>query len=451
MFEIIQNLKQYYRQKQHLLKLLTRDKSGSGIKEILQKIFAVNQQLLKIIDPEKISNFIVERIRDHCSQHYLTDLFWGSKIRQENPGIIPLIDSQNAFLSVLIDKISSEGQFEKLDQYFIQLIQSLQKEFVLAQQFIKDFTALFQTKLELSVIGFGEISTVLEFSGGNSFCCPHPERESWVYKKMPIFPDMLQVEKFIDVFHEYRRLFVEDIGIQVPEQRVRIHPIAPDKIRLYVLQTKFNTQAVGSKLIQYFNEAECSILIRMILQELKKVWTFNRNHPHIKVAIDGQISNWILEEFYPDSDNFTGTENLLYIDTSSPLFRIDGKEQLNAELFLKSTPFFLRPIIRALFLQEVLDRYYDLHLVTVDLIANFFKEGKAEFIPKIIETANEFFVTQMADFNIQPITEQEVMKYYKNDAFIWRFYLAARKIDRFISEKIMRKKYEFRLPEKVKR
>ena len=65
--------------------------------------------------------------------------------------------------------------------------------------------------------------------------------------------------------------------------------------------------------------------------------------------------------------------------------------------------------------------------------------------------ANEFIRTEMVDFKIQPLTEQEVTKYYKENAFIWRFYLAARKIDRFITEQILRSKYEFRLPEYVKR
>lgn len=113
----------------------------------------------------------------------------------------------------------------------------------------------------------------------------------------------------------------------------------------------------------------------------------------------------------------------------------------------KKPSVFSKACISWAFLQEVLNRYRDLHLVTVNLIANFFKEGKAEFIPKMVETANELFITQMADFNIQPITEQGVTKYYKNNAFIWRFYLVARKIDRYITERILRKKYEFLLPE----
>ena len=448
MSEIIGNLEKINRDRHYLLKTITRRTLQPDF-EIVQKILTSNQELFTIVEQEEFRHIISDGIRKPRSREFLTNIVEGSKTRES--GIIPLVKLQIRLLNNLMALQSNNLEDVNFHQTFAQLVDLLTRELLLVDRLLKDLTALYQKKLSLRVIGYGEISTVLEFTGGATFQNQHPERENWVYKKMPVFPGMSHVEKFIDVFHEYRRLFVEDIGIQVPEQRTRIHPIASDKIRLYVLQKKFHIDAVGNKLIHYFNETECSNFLGMILHELSKVWIFNKNHVHIKVAIDGQISNWIIDNFNPHNDKLTGQENLIYIDTSSPLFRIDGEEQLDAELFLKSTPFFLRPIIRALFLQEVLDRYYDLHLVTVDLIANFFKEGKAEFIPKMIETANSFFATQMADFNIQPIIEQEVTKYYKNDAFIWRFYLAARKIDRFITEKIMRKKYEFRLPDKVKR
>ena len=40
-------------------------------------------------------------------------------------------------------------------------------------------------------------------------------------------------------------------------------------------------------------------------------------------------------------------------------YRIEGAEQLNAELFLRSAPSFLAWILRLLFLEDVVDRYYD--------------------------------------------------------------------------------------------
>ena len=53
---------------------------------------------------------------------------------------------------------------------------------------------------------------------------------------------------------------------------------------------------------------------------------------------------------------------------------MDGVEQLDPELFLRSAPSFLVWLLRLLFLKDVVDRYYDFHLVAVDLIANFYKE-----------------------------------------------------------------------------
>lgn len=449
MKDFINSLAQIYRQRTRIKKQLQHNLAFSPYADLLEKLSGLNHQILELISREKFDQLIKTGIKDATSQKHLTGLMWDQSAAER--GIIQHLNHQNELIAGILQKFVDHNEIKSDDPELQALIEFIQEDWQLFKRFQSDVKALYQEKAALTVIGFGEISTVLDFSGGKTYEIDLPEHDFWVYKKMPIFPDLEQTQKFIVLYQEYRRLFVEEIGIHVPEQRAQIHPVAEGKIRLYALQKKFNIQAVGNKLIHIFNEEQCARFLEMILGELNKTWVYNRSQENIKVAIDGQISNWILDNFDPDKDQFTGEEKLVYIDTSSPLYRIDGQEQLDAELFLKSTPFFLRPIIRALFLQEVLDRYYDLHLVTVDLIANFFKEGRAEFIPKMIETANNFFVTQMPDFDIEPITETEVTKYYKSDAFIWRFYLAARKIDRFITEKILRKKYEFRLPEKVQR
>ncbi len=456
MNDFINTLAHIYSQRKHIIKRLQKLPANSSHSEFLEKLSGFNHQILNLISREKFDLLLKSGIKDDASQKYLTTLVWDqvnikSATIHAGNGIIPLLIHQNELIGELLPKFNELNGINSIESKFKILLNLIRREWQLFKCFQRDFQALYQEKLSLQVIGFGEISTVFGFSGGKTYCVDTQERNNWVYKKMPIFPDMEQAQKFIVLFQDYRRLFVEEIGIKVPEQRVQIHPVSTGKIRLYALQRKLNIQAVGNKLIQLFSEEQCVTLLKMILAELKKVWIYNRSQEKIKVAIDGQISNWILADFDPTKDRFTGNEKLIYIDTSSPLYRIDGREQLDAELFLKSTPFFLRPIIRALFLQQVLDRYYDLHLVTVDLIANFFKEGRAVFIPKMIETANNFFTAQMSDFDLQPITQEEVTKYYKNDAFIWRFYLAARKIDRFITEKLLHKRYEFRLPEKVQR
>ena len=124
---------------------------------------------------------------------------------------------------------------------------------------------------------------------------------------------------------------------------------------------------------------------------------------------------------------------------------------MEAELLLKSAPSFLRPILKAFFVQEVVDRYYDWRLVTIDHIANFFKEQKPEIIPRLIRRINRFFKEEASNFEIEPITFEEVHKYYKNDKMIWVIFQNARRFDRYLKTKLLKKKYDFYLPEKIKR
>jgi len=432
-------LETLYHRKTYLVKAFARRHSLEKAREISVALIEINQQVQTIMEAPQFQDSLQREIgnpiaRNNALKWIFGDTGVSSCLRAENDALAKLLESA--------DQTSVERAA---------LRDLLRAEMRMYRSFQRDYAARFQERLKLKVVGYGEISTVLRFSGGLAHGMDRADRDRWVYKKMPLFSDEKNLQNYIDIFEEYRRLFVEEIGIQIPQQKTWVHKIEPDKIRLYVLQERFDPDCVGHKLIHHFSEEMCARLLTMILLELKKVWQYNASQGRLKVAIDAQISNWVVTGFDPQHGDFRSADTLVYIDTSSPLFRVNGEEQLDAELFLKRTPFFLRPIIRALFLQEVLDRYYDAHLVTVDLIANFFKEGRAEYIPRMIETANRFFSAEMPSQNIEAITEREVEKYYKGDAFIWKFYLAARKVDRFITEKLLRRKYEFRLPEKVKR
>ena len=132
------------------------------------------------------------------------------------------------------------------------------------------------------------------------------------------------------------------------------------------------------------------------------------------------------------------------------MVRIDGEESMNAELILKSAPKSLRWLLKALFLEDTLNRYYDWRLVTTDLIANFYKEQRPELIPRLIQIINEFFATEAADFNITPFTQKKIAKYYRSDANMWRIFQTFRKMDRG-TKKIFGKRYDFYLPGKISR
>ncbi|MFX1394060.1 MAG: DUF6206 family protein [Promethearchaeota archaeon] len=296
-------------------------------------------------------------------------------------------------------------------------------------------------KIPIKILGFGEISLVFEFM----------DDPKLAYKRIPIFDNEKQVKRHIWAYNKYNQILETDVGLKLPEYDTAWFKDDMEKIWFYCVQQKVFPESAGHKVIHKINDKEVEIIVLLAMREMKKVFSFSRNNKNIDLGIDGQISNFSVIDYNPKSPKVDINTKLTYLDTSTPLFRIKGKEAMDALLFLKSTPFFLVPIIRAAFLQEVLDRYYDWRLVTIDLIANFFKEQKPEVIPYLIRVVNKFFKEEAKEFNIAPIKLKEVEKYYKSDKMIWIIFQNARLIDRYIKKKLLRKDYDFYLPPKIKR
>ncbi|PKN71269.1 MAG: hypothetical protein CVU54_02270 [Deltaproteobacteria bacterium HGW-Deltaproteobacteria-12] len=297
------------------------------------------------------------------------------------------------------------------------------------------------SKISAKIIGYGEMSTI--------FVISHPGQENIAYKRMPIFRSPGEMETYELLFEEYNT-GLRNIGINIPESAsARVIPAKGNSI-IYNAQERLPAASIGNALIQRLDENSLHLLFLCVLRELAKVFSCNRARPSLTFGIDGQISNWAMKD-YGEGKPVTENTELFYIDTGTPLIRKDGMEQLNPELFLRSTPSFLVWLIRLLFLEEVMTRYYDFRRVTIDLIANFYKEQCPHFIPMLIETANGFFAGEEAQSGIAPITEKEIVSYYREDATIWRVYLAFRKIDRYLHLKIFGKPYVYILPEKIKR
>ena len=72
-------------------------------------------------------------------------------------------------------------------------------------------------------------------------------------------------------------------------------------------------------------------------------------------------------------------------------------------------------------------------------------------ISRLIKVVNTFFKEEAKEFDIEPLKFEEIEKYYKSDASMWELFQKVRKFDRFIKTKILRKKYPFYLPGKIKR
>ncbi len=297
-------------------------------------------------------------------------------------------------------------------------------------------------EIPIKILGFGEISLVFEL-------VDDPEKVA--YKRLPIFDNEKQVKRHINAYNEYNRILKEDIGLNVPDYGALWLKGPTGGIVLYCAQEKIPPESIGNRIIHELNNNDVKKLVLLVMRELKKVWAFNKDNVNINVGLDGQISNFSLLGYDPSNPKISENAKLLYVDTSTPMYRINEVEAMEAILFLKSAPSFIRWLLKALFLQEVMDRYYDWRLVTIDLIANFFKEQKPEIIPGLLKVVNKFFADEANEFNIEPITFEEVYSYYKNDKMIWVVFQAFRKFDRFLKTKLFRKKYDFYLPEKIER
>jgi len=294
----------------------------------------------------------------------------------------------------------------------------------------------------INILGYGEISMVFELVND-----AHPI----VYKRLPIFNTVTQVNRHVLAYRIYHQI-LERIGLNVPIYDALWVKSQVQKIVLYCVQAKIPEETVGHKIIHHsISEKEIQTLVLLIMREMYKIWAFNSQSTTFKVGLDGQISNWAVIGYNPQNPKVSEEDKLIYFDTSTPLFRKNGIEGMEPILFLKSAPFFLRWLLKALFLDEVVGRYYDWRLVTIDLVANFFKEQRPELIPSLLEVINSFFSQEAADLNIKPLSFHEVKKYYDEDKQIWIIFQNARRLDRYIQTKLFRKQYDFYLPEKIKR
>ena len=280
-----------------------------------------------------------------------------------------------------------------------------------------------------TILGFGEISTIFQIV----------DYTDLAFKRMPLFSDRASAETYISKYIKYCRLLIE-AGLKLPEHGTCIIQVPDRPVSVYIVQRQFPIARFSHKLIHTLDRRDTHPLLERIVSETEKVWHFNNSRrPSIELALDGQISNWVWLE------GATGPQ-MIYVDTSTPLHRIEGQEQLDPELFLQSAPSFLRWIIRWLFLSDVMNRYYNPRSVYIDLTANLYKEQRPDLVPETIQIINRYISDDLG-----PLSVKEVKNYYKEDKIIWTVFLAFRRLDSWISTKLLRSRYEFILPGKIKR
>ncbi len=301
----------------------------------------------------------------------------------------------------------------------------------LLKQFEKELNPqdLNTSSVPATCIGYGEISAIFTINGN----------ETIAYKRMPLFKSRKEAEKYERMYHEYCRLLIE-AGLKLPENETYIIEVPERPVSFYIAQSILPVDRFCHKLVHTLDENKMGLMLEDVAGAILNIREFNKlKSPSLELAIDGQLSNWVWIE---NSE----TTDLYYIDTSTPLFRIDGVEQQDPELLLQSAPSFLRWLIRMSFLDDVMNRYYDFRLIFTDLVGNLHKEQRPDLIPFALNIVNRFEIDGKGE-----LTSKEIDRYYREDKLIWSLFLGLRRLDRFLKINLFRERYEFILPGKINR
>jgi len=286
-----------------------------------------------------------------------------------------------------------------------------------------------RSAIPAQLIGFGEISAIFQIAADTSRA----------YKRMPLFKTVAEAEQYADMYREYCRQLTR-AGLSLPDSNTHIVALPHRPVVLYIVQAQLPVARIANRLIQELNSPDFETLLGKILGAMNRFWEYNRSlQPDLELALDGQISNWALTADGPD-------ETLYFIDTSTPFIRHSGVEQLDPELLLQAAPSFLCWLVRWLFMDDIMTRYYDPRQVLIDLAANLIKEQRPDLVTPAVALINVHLPE-----HLPPVTPQDVERYYREDKFIWTIFLAFRKLDRALTKYFFRKRYEFILPGNIKR
>jgi hypothetical protein len=265
---------------------------------------------------------------------------------------------------------------------------------------------------ELDVIDYGEISTVLAADGidGPVVC-----------KRLPVMT-RTQLAAYTPVLDDYLAV-LESRGLTVAPSEV--HAVGDDPVTPYCIQPRY-----GRLLVHDLRSGDADLAERRTRRLGELVGAAARDG----VGIDGQVSNWAVDE----------ADDLVYLDVTTPLLQDGaGRQRVDLDLFIASLPWAMRGPVRRFLLGEILSHYHAPRPVLLDAVGNLHKEKLTQVIPQLLDAANEFVDP--------PITADEARRYYRSDALMWEVLQRLRRADRWWQRRVRRRRYAFLLPGTIER
>lgn len=275
---------------------------------------------------------------------------------------------------------------------------------------------------DLTVIGFGEISSVLLLDAeGGRFAC----------KRMPRFDGAERVERYRALLEEYLAT-LQGAGVTPVESWLMSLPEPTGARSVYVVQPLLDAAGLAPKKLAALPEGAAGE--QAAARIIDAIVAATSRCVSRTVGLDAQLSNWV----------FVGDE-LRYLDVTTPMLNdAQGKTRLDADLFLASLPALLRGVVKRFVLPDILARYHDRRRTLRDLVANLHKERLTRFVPALLARCNQ-------ELEGPPLSAEECLQDYRSDAATWALLQRLRRWDRAWQRAVRRRPYPFLLPGRIER
>ncbi len=289
------------------------------------------------------------------------------------------------------------------------------------------------------VLDYGDLSTVMTIGAKDA--------GSLVYKRLPCFMTGDEAGQFESLHRRYVKTLGERAGLRVAATTTLHVPDASKRhMIVYIVQEALPQDSLCHIATYCMSAADVGRLVMAILAEAAKVFDFNQTHQGAtELGFDGEMANWAIQGYDGERLGLPDRFRLVYLDTNTPMIRRQGQEQLDPEPFLRAVPGPLLPVIRRAVLPEMLSRFYDFRRVAIHLVSRFYDEGRPELIPGIIDAVNWYFLAERRESHFHPVTVEQVQRFHRYDAFLWRAHLWLRRVNRRMC-RVQRRPYPYILP-----
>lgn len=287
----------------------------------------------------------------------------------------------------------------------------------------------------VDLLAYGEVSGVCTYAG-------LPGR---VLKRMSGFSGRAHALAYSGIVERYVSILC-DLGVPVAPTEVTVVEPVPGCPVAYVVQPRLDPERFGNSLLRRCNLEDIFPLLDRVLDLVHRVLGANGMRADGReVAIDAQLSNW----HWPEHGD--GRRPVL-VDVATPFMTREGTLEIGVELFLAAYPAPVRWWLRRTrAVERYIADYFRFDLTVADLIGNFIKEGAPDKIPGAVAFANEWIARQPDREQLGRIDEQAVRRYYAKDAANLELSLRARRLGRFVTTKLLRRRYDFILPGSITR